>query len=131
ERELLRALRARPALTDLRGLFVQRAAVVEDCRLRLRAATRRGLARRSDHLRGTLAHLRALSPAATLDRGYAIVRTVPDAAVVRGADEVSVGGNLVVTLARGHLGVTVAGVTLAGETAPQADPDATTTRSTP
>ena len=107
ELDLLRQLRARPALTDLRGLFVQRVALVEDCRDRLRAATGRGLRRRAEQLRATLAHLRALSPAATLERGYAIVRTVPTGAVVRAADEATAGDVLEVTLARGRLDVTV------------------------
>ena len=95
-----------PALTDLRGLFVQRAAFVDDCRARLRAATDRGLQRRAEQLRATLAHLRALSPQATLERGYAIVRT-PAGAVVRGPDEVAAGDVLEVTVARGRVGVTV------------------------
>ena len=117
ERDLLGQLRARPALTDLRGLFVQRVALVEDCRTRLRAATGRGLHRRSEQLRSTLAHLRALSPGATLERGYAIVRTYPAGAVVRDAALTTTGETLQVTVARGHLGVTVGTVTASPVTA--------------
>ena len=55
-----------------------------------------------DHVR---ARVRALSPQATLDRGYAVVRT-PDGAVVRDADEAA--GTLRVRVARGEFDVTVA-----------------------
>ena len=112
EQRQLHELRARPALTDLRGLFAERVRVVEDWRTRLRAATERGVRRRAEALASTLAHLRAISPAATLDRGYAIVRTRPtdpkDAShVVTGPEQAAPGARLDVTLARGGLLVTV------------------------
>ena len=124
ELDLLHQLRARPALTDLRGMFVQRVALIEDCRARLRAATGRGLQRRTEQLRSTLAHLRALSPGATLVRGYAIVRTVPAGTVVRDAAQAAGGQMLAITLAQGHLGVTVTPPPGTSPTSP------TTTRST-
>lgn len=112
ERGLLRELRSRPALTDLRGLFAERVTALGDWRSRLRAATERGVHRRGETLRATLAHLRALSPAATLERGYAIVRTRPDdpggpASVLRDATDATSGQLLDVTLARGGLLVAV------------------------
>jgi exodeoxyribonuclease VII large subunit len=115
ERTLLSDLRARPALTDLHGLFRERARALADTRSRLRTATERGVHRRAESLRATLAHLRALSTAATLERGYAIVRTTtggPGTAtapghVVRDALEAPAGAMLDVTLARGHLRVAV------------------------
>lgn len=51
------------------------------------------------------ARVRALSPAATLDRGYAIVLT-DDGAIVRDADTVPTGTGLDVRLARGRLRAT-------------------------
>jgi exodeoxyribonuclease VII large subunit len=48
----------------------------------------------------------ALSPAATLDRGYAVVRT-PDGRIVRAAEDVSVGAPLRIRVARGDIDVTV------------------------
>lgn len=112
ERRLLRDLRARPALTDLRGLFVERVTVLHDWRARLHAATERGVRRRAESLAATLAHLRAISPAATLERGYAIVRTHPSAPgeaahVVTDPEQTPPGSRLEVTLARGGLLVTV------------------------
>ena len=55
------------------------------------------------------AGLAALDPFATLERGYAIVRT-PDGRVVVDAAGQAVGDRLEVRLARGALDVSVAGV---------------------
>src|SRR5690606_28293052 len=54
------------------------------------------------------ARVTALSPAATLERGYAVVQRA-DGAVVRGPDEVAVGDPLRVRLARGELAARVEG----------------------
>jgi exodeoxyribonuclease VII large subunit len=54
------------------------------------------------------AHLRALSPKATLERGYAIAR-LDSGAVLRRADEASPGDRLRLTLAEGELAATVDG----------------------
>ena len=54
-----------------------------------------------------MARLRALSPAATLQRGYAIVQR-PDGTVVRAPDQVTKGDPLRVRLAGGELAATVA-----------------------
>lgn len=59
-----------------------------------------------DELRHTVARLRALSPAATLDRGYAIVQR-GGGHVVRAAADVAKGDVLRVRLARGELSTTV------------------------
>lgn len=106
ERSALADLRARPALTDLASLFRERVRTLDDARARLRAAAARGVERRGEALRATLAHLRALSPGATLERGYAIVRT--DAGhVVDDAAQAAPSDRLDITLARGHLRVAV------------------------
>jgi len=54
-------------------------------------------------LREVMAGLHALSPEATLSRGYSITRTIPDAAVVRDPKKVSIGQDLEVTVAKGLL----------------------------
>jgi exodeoxyribonuclease VII large subunit len=54
-------------------------------------------------LREAMAGLNALSPKATLSRGYSITRTIPDAAVVRDPIKVSIGQDLEVTVAKGLL----------------------------
>ena len=58
--------------------------------------------RADDELRHTVARLRALSPAATLQRGYAIVQR-DDGHVVRAAAEVAADDLLRVRLAEGEL----------------------------
>ena len=64
------------------------------------------LRRADDELRHTLARLRALSPAATLERGYAIVQRA-DGHVVRAADDVKIDDVLRIRLAQGELEATV------------------------
>ncbi|MBX6768845.1 MAG: exodeoxyribonuclease VII large subunit, partial [Actinomadura rubrobrunea] len=108
ERELawLKAMRSRPALADpIREIERQDERV-----LALRDRARRGLAaaldRAGDELTHTRARLVALSPAATLRRGYAIVQR-EDGSVVREAAAVAAGERLLVRLADGRVPVTV------------------------
>jgi exodeoxyribonuclease VII large subunit len=55
----------------------------------------------------TLARLRALSPAATLDRGYAIVQRRSDGTVLRSPADAQAGDSLRVRLSGGELSATV------------------------
>jgi exodeoxyribonuclease VII large subunit len=64
------------------------------------------LAAASGELRQTVARLRAVSPSATLQRGYAIVQRA-DGHVVRAAAEVGPGDPVRVRLAEGSLAATV------------------------
>jgi exodeoxyribonuclease VII large subunit len=63
------------------------------------------LERRRSALEHSAGRLRALSPRATLDRGYAIVRA--GGAIVRGSSEVAAGTQIDVELATGGFGATV------------------------
>jgi exodeoxyribonuclease VII large subunit len=100
------ALRSRPVLARPQVMLEQRAAEVVALRQRAGRCLDHRLAAAGDDLRHTLARLRALSPAATLDRGYAIVQRA-DGHVVRAATEVASGDPLRVRLADGELSVTV------------------------
>ena len=71
----------------------------------MRGACRLGRDRAVGELRG---HLRALSPQATLDRGYAIVQG-DDGHVLRGPDDAPEGARLTLTLADGTLGAVSTG----------------------
>jgi exodeoxyribonuclease VII large subunit len=75
----------------------------------LRARTARTLAHRLERagsdLSHTLARLRALSPAATLERGYAVVRR--GSTVLRDAAQAAPGDELRIRLAVGELTATV------------------------
>jgi exodeoxyribonuclease VII large subunit len=106
ESQRLQAWRSRPALARPESLIDQRAADVEQLRDRATRSLDHRLRRADDDLRHTLARLRALSPAATLERGYAIVQR-EDGHVVRAADEVKTDDLLRVRLAEGELKATV------------------------
>jgi exodeoxyribonuclease VII large subunit len=106
ESQRLQAWRSRPALARPESLIDQCAADVEQLRDRASRSLDHRLGRADDDLRHTLARLRALSPAATLERGYAIVQR-EDGHVVRAADEVKTDDLLRVRLAEGELKATV------------------------
>ncbi|MDQ1287736.1 MAG: exodeoxyribonuclease large subunit [Actinomycetota bacterium] len=98
----LAALRARPVLAEPRRLLVPHAEQTAALRNRARVAVRTALDRATDdvgHLRGRVA---ALSPAATLARGYAVVQT-SDGTIVRDAASVPGGELLRLRLAEGDL----------------------------
>jgi exodeoxyribonuclease VII large subunit len=67
---------------------------------------RAALDRAGDNLAHTRARVTALSPAATLERGYAVLQH-QDGRVVRGPDEVAPGDPLRARLAAGEVAVTV------------------------
>lgn len=102
ETHRLEAFRSRPSLARPETLVEQRAAEVTGLRDRATRSLEHRLRRADDELRHTLARLRALSPAATLERGYAIVQRA-DGHVVRATAEVATGDVLRVRLADGEL----------------------------
>lgn len=108
ERELawLKAIRSRPALADPVREVERQSEQVLALRDRARRCLSGALDRAGDELSHTRARLLALSPAATLERGYAIVQR-EDASVVRESAAVKDGERLHVRLADGRLGVTV------------------------
>jgi exodeoxyribonuclease VII large subunit len=89
----LDAARHRPVLADPHVLVTARESDVRTLLERSRRALDARLTRAADDVGHVRARVRALSPAATLDRGYAVVQT-EDGAVVRMADDVA-GGALV------------------------------------
>jgi exodeoxyribonuclease VII large subunit len=100
-------LRTRPRL----GSFATRvtgcrATLLKDCRALERAIVGR-VGRASSRHRQSFAALRALSPAATLDRGYSIVRREADGTLVRDAASVAAGEQVTITVSRGRIGATV------------------------
>jgi exodeoxyribonuclease VII large subunit len=102
ESHRLESWRSRPVLARPEVLVDQRETEVNALRDRATRSLDQRLRRADDDLRHTLARLRALSPKATLERGYAIVQR-PDGHVVRAADEVETGDLLRVRLADGEL----------------------------
>ncbi|WFE26775.1 exodeoxyribonuclease VII large subunit [Solwaraspora sp. WMMD791] len=102
ESHRLEMVRSRPVLARPQVLLDGRAGEVDALRDRATRCVAHRLAAGTAELGHTLARLRALSPAATLDRGYAIVQ---DAAgqVVRSPDDVAAGDPLRLRLAGGDL----------------------------
>jgi exodeoxyribonuclease VII large subunit len=102
----LESLRSRPSLADPGRLLHGR----EDDVLGLRARARRTLVHRVDGAERDLEHARArvaaLSPAATLQRGYAVVQR-SDGALVRDPAEVADDERLLVRVSGGRLPVRV------------------------
>lgn len=86
EQRLLDDLRSRPVLRDPSATLVIASERLADVTGRLSRAIGVRLERESGELRQTLARVRALSPQATLQRGYAIVTTADGATVTSVAD---------------------------------------------
>ncbi|HTU75451.1 MAG TPA: exodeoxyribonuclease VII large subunit [Trebonia sp.] len=104
ERSWLGSITSRPALADPVREIERQSERVEIMLQRARACLDGRLARAGDDIAHTRARLLALSPAATLKRGYAIVQG-PDGSVVRSASEVTAGADLTVRFAEDHLAV--------------------------
>jgi exodeoxyribonuclease VII large subunit len=103
EQQRLDALRSRPVLAAPTTLVEQHAVAVAALRSRGRIVLTHRLERASSEVAHTLARLRSLSPLATLERGYAVVRRATDGAVVRDPVDVAAGDDLRVRLAAGEL----------------------------
>jgi len=108
EQHRLDAVRSRPVLARPQLLLETRAADVTGLRERAARCLRHRLEGAGSDLHHTLARLRALSPAATLARGYAVVQR-GDGQVVHSASEVAPGEPVRVRLAAGELTATVTG----------------------
>ncbi|MGA8117645.1 MAG: exodeoxyribonuclease VII large subunit [Actinocatenispora sp.] len=102
ERRTLTALRSRPVLARPGQLLDGRAEEIEALRARAGRCLTHRLERAGGDLAHTRARLRSLSPAATMDRGYAIVQRA-DGAVVRDPGDVEPGDRLRLRLAGGEL----------------------------
>ncbi|HWA66745.1 MAG TPA: exodeoxyribonuclease VII large subunit [Mycobacteriales bacterium] len=102
EQHRLDGLLARPALADPWGVLASWGQAVDELRARSTRAAVSGLALRSGELAGLTAQVAALSPQATLDRGYAVIQR-SDGEVVREAATVADGERLQARVAAGTL----------------------------
>ncbi|HEU0102617.1 MAG TPA: exodeoxyribonuclease VII large subunit [Mycobacteriales bacterium] len=105
ERAALLAARSRPVLADPRVLVATREGEVLALRERVRRCTGAALDAAQRDLTHTLARVVALSPQATLERGYAVVQDA-SGAVVRDPAQVGAGDRLRIRVAAGELGAT-------------------------
>jgi len=106
EQHRLDLLRSRPVLARPELMVDGRLADLTALRDRAGRCLAHRLSAGTDELGHTLARLRALSPAATLQRGYAIVQR-PDGTVVREPAQVAPGDALRLRLAGGEVPATV------------------------
>ncbi len=102
ERTLLATLRARPALADPGSLLTVRADEVEGLRERALRTTVHRLDRASDEIAHHRARARALSPLATLQRGYAVLQDA-DGHVLTSVADVAKGAAVSVRVADGRV----------------------------
>jgi exodeoxyribonuclease VII large subunit len=114
ETATLQALRSRPVLAAPLTDLDRRAAELADWRGRARRCLSARLDGASSDLGHALARVRALSPAATLERGYAVVQR-RDGHVVRAGADVTTGEDLHVRVADGRFMVVVAPATASGQ----------------
>lgn len=119
----LEQVRSRPVLARPGTMVETREADVHRLRETARRCLDQALTGGAAQVRSLAAQVRALSPAATLERGYAVVQT-SDGAVVRDATSVAAKDSLRVRLARGELIASV--VAVAPGRRPPADADAAT-----
>jgi exodeoxyribonuclease VII large subunit len=106
EQHRLDGLRSRPSLARPLSMVDSRESEVTALRDRGTRVLGHRLDRAGTELSHTVARLRTLSPAATLQRGYAIVQRA-DGGVVRAPDDVAAKDPLRIRLAEGELSATV------------------------
>lgn len=108
ERRLLVATRSRPVMSDPAAMLVPHRGQIRSLSQRARDLARARLQRDTDRLAHLVAQGRALSPQATLERGYAVVQH-SDGTVVTDRLQVVPDELLRVRVAAGDFGVTVVG----------------------
>ncbi|MGO4255948.1 exodeoxyribonuclease VII large subunit [Marmoricola sp. RAF53] len=109
EQQRLDDLRGRPVMADPRGELVHRREEVDALRGRGRRVLGHVLDRAEDDLEHRLARVRALSPLATLNRGYAVLSDA-DGTLLSSVGAVRPGQSLTIRVADGRITAEVAGV---------------------
>jgi exodeoxyribonuclease VII large subunit len=115
EQSWLDAARSRPSLANPLAGVEARATQVLALRSRAHRVLTACVEAASRDVEHARAQVAALSPAATLERGYAVVRTAAGA-IVRDADDVAAGEELRIRVARGDIDVIVAAPTASPST---------------
>jgi exodeoxyribonuclease VII large subunit len=109
EQQHLDSLRSRPIMADPRHDLAGRRDEVLALRQRSRRVLGHVLDRAADDLDHSLARVRALSPLATLRRGYAVLSDA-DGALFSSVDDVSSGADVTIRVADGRISATVSAV---------------------
>ena len=119
ETDRLASLRSRPVMAAPASMVEGRAADVDRLRARAAHSVERSLRAGSAEVDRLSAQVRALSPAATLERGYAVVQRSGDGAIVRRPDDAPPGTALRLRLAEGELAAATTGERPAVDPAPK------------
>ena len=106
----LEAIRSRPVMANPLTVVDLQENVIHDARDRARRLITHWLDRSSDEIGHHLARVRALSPLATLERGYAVAH-LADGTVIRSVVQVPPDTELTVRLADGNVGVRSTNIT--------------------
>jgi exodeoxyribonuclease VII large subunit len=106
EQHRLDSLRTRPALADPFGVVAGWRLDLDSARERSRRATLGVIAGATAEVSALCGQIAALSPQATLDRGYAVLQRV-DGSIARDADALAAGEHLTGRLARGRVPLVV------------------------
>lgn len=109
EQQRLDAVRSRPSMADPRNDLVARVHEVGALTDRARRVLGHVLDRAYDDLDHSLARVRALSPLATLRRGYAVLSDA-NGALFSSVEDVASGAEVTIRVADGRISATVAGV---------------------
>jgi exodeoxyribonuclease VII large subunit len=109
EQALLTQLRSRPAMADPRSLVAARAQEVDGLRERGRRTVRHRLERAGDEVGALRLRAQALSPLATLERGYAVLQDV-DGGVITSVTGTSPGAAVSARLVDGRVHATTTSV---------------------
>lgn len=120
EQEWLAQVRSRPAVADPRNLLTARSDEVDDLLARARRTLSHRLDRASDDIGHQRARAQALSPLATLQRGYAVLQDA-DGHVVTSVAQAAVGAAVSVRVADGRIHATTDRIEAA--TLVEEDPD--------
>lgn len=118
ERRALADLRGRPVLAAPHRELDRRAEAVDALARRARRCVTHAVDVAGRDLTHATARLRALSPAATLDRGYALVQDAAGGAIVRDPAALTADQALRIRVAGGSFGAVVTGLAAGGEAAP-------------
>lgn len=98
--------RSRPSLAEPGGLLPRLSAEVAQARVRMFRAMDQRITSQDRELAQLRARARALSPLATLDRGYAVA-VGPDGQLIHAADQLTIGDSVRVRVATGHFAADV------------------------
>ena len=109
EQEWLLQVRSRPAMADPRNLLTPRSGELDELLARARRTLSHRLDRAADDIGHQRARAQALSPLATLQRGYAVLQDA-DGHVVTSVDQATVGTAVSVRVADGRIHATTTSI---------------------